>query len=302
MNKILWCCNTQKGFDVLKKIISFRPEVIGLVCSYGDKKVVVDYGKKIRNLCKERDISFIHWSEFRSSPEEYIAEYNLTGIVAIGWQYLIPIQLNELLVDKIIVFHDSLLPRFRGFSPLPTAIIKGCTKTGVSVIYASSGMDEGNIILQSSMRIDKDEYIADSIKKMSSLYVELSKKLIIQLENNSISSTSQEGSPTYSVWRDKLDCEIKWGASSTDIHNLVRAVGNPYPGAYMFFNDEKVLINRTTIMEDIDFEVRDAGKFWKVEEGMPVVICGTGLIRIDEAVFAKTKSKFTTNLLRGRFS
>jgi methionyl-tRNA formyltransferase len=303
MHNILWCCNTEKGFRVLKSVLKHHSDFISLVCSYHEKNVLEDFGAKIREYCLEKNLPFVFWKDLKKNFTKCIENYNLTGIIAISWQYIIPIELNDLLLDKIIIFHDSLLPKYRGFCPVSTAIIKGKDELGISVLYATKEFDEGDIILQKRCKIDNTTYIKDAIRIIGDLYCEAALELIGMIRDNKINTKKQDNSlATYSIWRNPEDCKINWNESAKQIYNLIRAVSYPYLGAYTILNGEKIRIWGAIVYnKDIKFEIRDLGKIWRLEEGKPVVVCKAGLLKIIKATYDDGKNALPIKRLRQKF-
>ena len=92
------------------------------------------------------------------------------------------------------------------------------------------------------------------------------------------------------------------GKSADAILNLVRAVSHPYPGAYSFLNNLKVIVWRAELVErEICFEIRDPGKVWKIEEGTPLVVCGQGMLRLVKIENEEGQSLLPFTKLRQRF-
>lgn len=302
-HNFLFCLNTEKGYSVLKTIFDKKPGNIGLVCSYPEWNVNINYGNKIKNYCFENDIPYLDWVDLKENYVDYINLNAISGIIAIGWQYLIPIELNLLLADKIIVFHDGLLPKYRGFCPLSTAIMKGDTNIGMSILYASEGIDEGEVILQKKTQISNSTYLQEAISLMSGLYSEGVVELIEMINSNSVNPMKQDNSKaTYCIWRNPEDCKICWNESSVNIYNLIRASGFPYQGAYTELDGDIIQIKKAEILDyDLNFEIREPGKIWKLEDGKPIVICKTGLIKITEAAKKSDSSIFPIKKLRLKF-
>jgi len=300
MHNLLWCLNTEKGYSVLKMLHSDMNSALGLVCSYPEWNVQENYGNKIEEFCHRKGIQFVKWDELKRNFLHYLREYNVTGIVAIGWQYFLPIELNKTLTDKIIVFHDGLLPKYRGFCPLATAILKGETEVGVSVIYASEEIDEGDIILQKKTMIDNSVYLHEAISILSKLYCECAQSLVDAINIGNIRAIKQDHSrASYCIWRNPDDNKINWNKPAESIYNLIRASGPPYFGAYTKIDGEIVRVWRATILDyDLNFEIRDPGKIWKLDEGKPIVICNPGLIKILSATYTDGRDVVPLNKLR----
>lgn len=213
-------------------------------------------------------------------------EHDCKYAVTISWKYLLPVEINKYLKYPPIVFHDSLLPKYRGFSPTPTAIMCGETEIGVTAIFANEQVDQGEILVQKSVYIPKTMYIEDIISKQSALCADMLIEIIQKIEVDALTGVPQnEDDATYSIWRNIEDCHIDWNKSAKEIYDFVRAVGSPYPGAFTFLNGEKIYIKRTEIAEDLKFIIRDCGKIWRIADNQPEVICGKGILRIVSAAY-----------------
>ncbi len=288
----------QKGYVVLKRLIENQLMTnVSFVVSYEEQHVEEKYYFMIKQLCHDNDIHFIERRKFDFEQVDSTIDY----IIAVGWQYLVPTEKLDKKSIKMIILHDSLLPKYRGFAPTSTAIINGEKEVGVSALYANDDMDAGDIILQSKMTIGDDEYISEVIERQSGIYYEMVEKLLIMIESNSITSYKQDESQvTYSIWRDEADCKIDWNKSSVDIYRVIRAVGNPYCGAYSFMDGKKIKIVRAELADEMNFEIRNPGKIWSIKDGIPTIVCREGMLRIlesrwedgEKVVYSKLRKRF----------
>lgn len=301
-NKIIFFLATKKGFYVLSKLLKSNRELIGAVVSFEEIGVLDVYHSRIHNLCKTHDIDFFWWKNIKDSILNLVGQKKISIAIAIGWKYLIPLTINSALKYGLIIFHDSLLPKYRGFAPTPTAMLCGDEDIGVSVLFAGSGADNGDIILQEKAFIGKDIYIEDAINIQAELYWVAMQKMISLFEKDEIISIKQDESKViYSIWRNEEDCMINWNDRALDIYNLIRAVGFPYLGAYTFFYKKKIIIKKAKLVEDICFAKRDYGKIWEIRNNCPTVVCGEGLLSILEAHY-ENNEKVVFDKLRTRLS
>ncbi len=278
--KIVLFLMSNKGYEVLKSIIDndficyIESVVIGL-----DKEVVQDYSTEMIELCGKNRIDYF----FSNQHFEISSSY----VLAISWRWIIPINNFQL-----IVLHDSLLPKYRGFAPLVNALINNEKTVGVTALLASEEYDRGAIILQKELRLSYPITINDAITKISSLYSEIVLGIIkkISLGKEITTFPQIEDNATYSLWRDSEDYFINWNASSEDIKRFIDAVGFPYQGARCFIADEVVVIQDVTLINDVIIENRDVGKVIFIQGIKPVVVCGVGLLKINEAIFENSKN------------
>ncbi|SUY61132.1 methionyl-tRNA formyltransferase Fmt [Clostridium sporogenes] len=248
-NKITLFIMNEKGYSVLEKIINeIGNKIIDKVISYTDKNVVKDYYCEIKELCYKNEIKFYNKDEIFSINTKYS--------FAIGWRWIIKD------ANNLIVLHDSILPKYRGFSPLVNALINGEKELGVTALFASSNYDEGDIIDQKTINITYPIKIAQAIKIISSLYSDIVIELCEKInDNKKIDSIKQDNNnATYSLWRDSDDYFINWNDDATKIKRFVDAVGFPYNGAKALLDNKIVIIDDIDIEDDVIIENRDVGK------------------------------------------
>jgi len=285
---------TEKGFKVLEGFLKkFPASDISYVVGDQDRTLENDFYDEIKSICIGNSIPFYNRKD---EPLEN-SEYNF----AISWRYMIKNMKN------LVVFHDSILPNYRGFSPLINYLINGEKKIGVSALYASLKYDQGDIIFQESIEIDYPIKIREAFIKIIPIYEKLVIKIASTIKNGSVltSKPQNEKEATYSLWRNNDDFIIKWNLSNVIIKRHVDALGMPYKGASTFNNGVLYRIHDVSIVPDVKIENRDPGKIIFITDGFPVVVCGKGLVKITDLrnnmgksvlPFKKLKTRFTTKL------
>lgn len=264
---------TQKGYAVLDALSREFPHLIASVVSSRDPNVRKDYYDEMRALCAERGLPFHDRSEGLPTFSTYA--------MSISWRWML-----DLVSTRLIVFHDSLLPRYRGFNPLVTALINGDEEIGVTALFAAGEYDRGDILAQSSTRISYPIKIQQAIELVAHNYVELALAIARRiLEGETLQGTPQvDAQATYSLWRDEEDYRIDWTRSADQIRRFVDAVGYPYKGASTLVNGHLARVLDVEVLPDVRIENRVPGKVIFMRERKPVVVCGSGLLRIDTLV------------------
>lgn len=286
-NKVLLFIATEKGFTALKRLTrGKKSNRIGCVVTFKEIGVEKSWDIDIKDECELSNIPFYFWHDVKDILYDVLKLHNITCAVAISWRYLIPVNINTYLQYPLIVFHDSLLPKYRGFAPTPTAIICGETNIGVTAIFANDEIDEGDIIQQKSINIPETMYINEIIGRQAQVSAELLEEIIQKIDLGTIEGHQQNNdAATYSIWRNPDDCHIDWNKSAKDIYNFIRAVGPPYPGAYTLYESKKIILLRSEkISTDLHFCIREPGKIWRIKNNEPEIICGSGLLRITLAI------------------
>lgn len=288
-NKITLLIMSKKGLNVLKAIIKKKITYnIDFVVSSPDLKVKNDFFEEIKILCNNNNIKFY------SKNDDF--KIVTTFIIAISWKWIIKTNKDQ----KLIVLHDSILPKYRGFIPLVNSLINKEPKIGVTALFATKKFDEGEIITQKAIKIKYPIKIIEAINLISQLYI----KIIIYIFNNLdnlISAKQNPNQATYSVWLDDEDYIIDWNKDADYIKRFIDSVGFPYSGAKTYLKDEPITIISAEVVEDIVIENRHVGKVIFHEDKFPIVICGEGLLKIKEILNENQESILPLKKFRTRF-
>lgn len=139
--------------------------------------------------------------------------------------------------------HGSLLPRYRGRAPVNWVLVNGETKTGVTLHKMVKRPDAGDIVAQHKVAISEDDTALTLHGKLREAAQSLLNDTLPQLKNGSVTLTPQnEAEASYYGRRTAADGEIPWHKSAREINNLVRAVTDPYPGAFSYLGQQKVIV------------------------------------------------------------
>jgi methionyl-tRNA formyltransferase len=278
----------EKGYVSLINLSQTDLSLISNVIIGTDGNVTDDFSTNIVSFCQDNGLIFFITN---STIIDKKVKYN----IAIGWRWLI----ND--ENKLIVFHDSLLPRYRGFNPLVTSLINGDLETGVTVLEGNSDYDRGNIILQSKIPLRYPLKINQAIKDISSLYASLLQQTIALIKNEKIKSYKQdEARASYSLWRDDNDYWIDWSESAEFIKRFIDAVGIPYKGAKTKYGEKVIFINDADVVEDVLIENRVPGKIIFKSDKTLTIVCGQGLITVN-SFYDNQNNEVQLNNFRIRF-
>lgn len=264
---------TEKGFRTLSHIIPLLPQgFINQVITASDTNLQKDFFSEILELCKNNNITVKERKDSIHITSNYA--------IAIAWRWLINLPEQT----QLIVLHDSILPKYRGFNPLVSALINGEKEIGVTALFANVEYDKGAIIDQDSTQINYPIKIQTAIVQIIHIYQNLVFRICNKiLSGEEIPSTAQkEENATYSLWRDSNDYSINWDQSSNKIKRFIDAVGYPYDGAHSTIDNQKIKIVEVEEVTDVVIENRTPGKVIFIERGKPVVVCGEGLLRIEK--------------------
>lgn len=280
----------QKGFRALESLDKSFYDYIHHVIIGTDKNVQNDYSNELIEFCKAKSLNYKVQNKTVASGG--LKFYN----VAIGWRWIIDDH------NPLIVFHDSLLPKYRGFNPLVTALINGDQEIGVTSLHGTSEYDAGSIYGQAKIKISYPIKIAKAIEIVSDLYGTLLNQTIRSLHANQLSSVKQdEGCASYSLWRDNEDYFIDWNQDASYIKRMIDAVGFPYLGARTCVDDKVVVILDSESVDDVSIANRVPGKVIFKKENAFFIVCGKGLLKVSSFYDEKLKEIDFSDKFRLRF-
>jgi methionyl-tRNA formyltransferase len=260
-----------KGLACLQSIINAnKASNIVVVIGSKDDAIQNDYYAEIEMLCSEANIVFVDRKKNNTIQAELA--------IAISWRWII--QLSNTV--PLIVFHDSLLPKYRGFAPLVNCLINGENKVGVTALFASDEYDKGHIILQTAIDVQYPIKIEKAINEIATCYTKLMLQLLAMFQQGQpIKATPQnEAAATYSLWLNDNDYTINWHQSADAIKRFIDSVGYPYNGAVTTLQQQKVTILDAEVFEDVVIENRTPGKVIFIKNNNPIIVCGQGLLKI----------------------
>lgn len=181
-------------------------------------------------------------------------------IFSFYYRSMIDIRILDLAPLGAYNMHGSLLPKYRGRACVNWAVLNGETETGVTLHRMTEYADRGNIIAQEAVSIGENETSHDVFMKIipASGRV-LSRSLDDILSGHAEGIPQDESQATKYGRRRPEDGLIDWSKSAREIHNLVRAVTRPYPGAFFYNGNKKVMVWKTRVhgesLELLEWEV-----------------------------------------------
>lgn len=197
-----------------------------------------------------------------AAPEEFIAHPHPTDLIIVaGYPRLIPGHIIKHPSVGIINIHMSLLPAYRGRHPLNWAIINGEKHAGVTIHHLNEKFDEGNIICQERITIKPKDTIMEVHAKAVKKGRTLLKKTFGLIGSKQFRGFRQElRQASYFPPRTPKDSKINWRDPAVKILNLVRALAEPYPGAYFYYKGEKWILDKAELVPDIHRQDVETGK------------------------------------------
>tara|TARA_X000000368_G_scaffold373165_1_gene323987 strand:+ start:1835 stop:2734 length:900 start_codon:yes stop_codon:yes gene_type:complete len=294
MTKVAFYIMNNKGYVTLRGFVErYGADAIAYIVTSQDKALRKDYHDEILTLAKKFKIKIFDRSENLGDLEDDQNIYKF----AIGWRWIISKE------ERLVVFHDSILPKYRGFAPLVNSLINKEKEIGVTALIASNDYDEGDIISQKKLKIDYPIKINKAIKVITPLYLELVDEVYKKIKSNEKIRLKKQDhdSATYSLWLNSDDYFIDWSWDAERIKRFVDSVGYPYDNAKAKLELKTIKFVDVEIVDDVFIEnrARHLGKIIFKRDGHPVVVCSSGLLKLidirdceDKTININFRSKF----------
>ena len=254
----------------------------------------------VKQFGTEHDIEVIQPHKLKDEELiKRIKEIDPDLIVVVAYGKIIPREIIDIPKYGIINVHSSLLPKYRGASPIHSAILNGDTETGVSIMYIEEGLDTGDVINMQACEITETDTLGTLHDKLKILGAELLEEALDLIESGKVTAVPQDHSKATFVKPIRKDEEkIDWTRPAEEVYNQIRAL-NPFPGAFTLFKDTIVKIYETE--KDYEDYEGDFGEIvaQKKKHG-PVVKLRDGNLILKNVKLQGKKNQSGVDLLNGR--
>lgn len=238
--KIIFMGTPEFAVPSLEKLIT-KYNVVAVVTQPDKPK---SRGKKaiylpIKEIALKNNIPILQPVKLREEQNvKQIKEYEPDLIVVVAFGQILSQEILNIPKYGCINIHGSLLPKYRGSSPIQWSIINGETITGVTTMFMDVGIDTGDMLLKSELPIEMDDTYISLSEKMSLLGADLLIETLEKLEAGLLIPQKQNDEESTYFPMIKVEMgHIDWYKSSVSIINLIRGL-NFWPTAYTFYNDD----------------------------------------------------------------
>jgi methionyl-tRNA formyltransferase len=275
--RVVFLGNHTVGVTALSALLDVA-DVTGVIAHPTDPEDGVRYAS-VYDFAVARGLPVIRARGRDAVVPAFLAQAAADLLWITDYRYLLPSELLTSAPYGAVNLHPSLLPRYRGRAPLNWAILHGEREVGLTAHVVDAGMDSGDILTQHRLVLDDDEDVGHALERLMPLYDALPREIVRGLETQSLRRVPQDHAlATTFPARTPADGRVQWAAPARHIHNLVRAVAAPYPGAFTRLDDRRVTIWRTRPVECED--AAPPGTILSVQDGVPTVQCGHGALAL----------------------
>lgn len=228
---------------------------------------------------------------------EELRKYHADIMVVIAFGQILPQEILDMTPYGCVNVHASLLPKYRGAAPIQWSIIDGEEVTGVTTMQMDAGLDTGDMLLKTEVKIDTDETGGSLHDKLADAGAKLCVETLKALEEKTVTPQKQGETPTaYAKMLEKKLGNIDWTMDAVSIERLIRGL-NPWPSAYTMWNGKVMKVWRGEVLEASCEQV--PGTIVAVEKDSFTVQTGKGQLRILELQLQGKKRMDAAAFLRG---
>ncbi|ANH95085.1 methionyl-tRNA formyltransferase [Streptomyces sp. SAT1] len=239
------------GHRTLKALLDSEHDVVMVVThpksEHAYEKIWSD---SVAELAEEHGVPVV----IRDRPDDELfqrlKEADPDIIVANNWRTWIPPRVYTLPPHGTLNVHDSLLPKYAGFSPLIWALINGESEVGVTAHLMDEVLDAGDIVLQRAVAVGPRDTATDLFHKTVDLIAPVTIGALDRIASGETEFTRQDRSQaSFFHKRAEEDIRIDWGWPAEDLERLVRAQSAPYPAAFTFHRGKRLEILTAVVSE-----------------------------------------------------
>ena len=296
--RILYLGNNVRGAVCLKTMLAAGERVVGVV---GHPEPLCERpGESVVQIARSRRLPLLQPERVNGAvAREWMSGLQPDLAVLVGYNKILGQAVLDIPRLGSINLHGGKLPEFRGAAPINWQLIKGETTGGCCVLYVDAGIDTGDIIAQRRFPIGLEDDAASVLARTLEVFPPMLVEALAAIREDRVERTRQDPEAgCHYTKRYPQDGHIDWRFSTAkQVYDLVRALVPPYPGAFSYHSDERVIVRRASLMAE---KVRGAaGRVLLWRDDSAVVGTADRAVRID-LVETESQGELAPRRLFGR--
>lgn len=253
--------------------------------------------------CQQHGVP-VQQPESVNRPEfvQWLATLELELIVVFAFGQLLKEPLLKLPKWGCVNLHASLLPAYRGASPVTAAILNGDSQTGISVMQMTAALDAGAVYARHPLPLSGAEYAPEVEDRLAALAAATIGDSLLQISRGELVAHPQDdGAATYAPRLSRADGQLQWAQPAARLARQVRAYF-PWPGAWFMAETThgpcRIAVTAATVMPG--GAAAPPGAYLRCDAEAWIVACGEGALRLDRVIPEGRKEMSAVEYLRGR--
>lgn len=296
--KIIYLGTPDFAVKPLEAILNNGYDVVAVISQldkpFGRKREIKP--TPVKEFALSKGIKVLQFEKIKEHIDE-IKELNADIMVTCAYGQILSQQIIDVTKYGIYNIHASLLPLYRGASPISSAILNGDEETGVTIMKTEAGVDSGDIVNVCKTAILKDETCGQLFDRLSEMGASLICETLALIEKGEATFTKQDHEKaTFCKMIKKEDAKIDWNDDADKILRMIRAY-NPSPIAFTFFKGKmlKIYSAEYSSMAGLAGQVVSADK-----KGGLVIACKNGAVSLKEVQSEGAKRMSYSDFVQGR--
>ncbi len=289
--------------SVLRDILEYTGFEVVFVVTNPDKPFGREQIMKpspVKELALTHNICILQPVKVRWNTEflQEIASYDCDYFVVVAYGKIVPLELLEIPQKLCINVHGSILPAYRGASPIQAALLHGEKETGVTIMKMSEGMDEGDILKIRTVTIERWETSGTLFDKFAQISWRTLIDTLLELEHGGITPISQDHTrATYCKKIEKEDGLIDWSMSAEELYHKWQAY-TPWPGVFTYYEGKRLLLEITNYKLQIT-NTGEAGRTIRLDDWQIGIVCNEWILTLEQVKLEWKKSQNIKDFVNG---
>jgi methionyl-tRNA formyltransferase len=231
----------------------------------------------------------------------WVREQNADVALVIAYGRILPRDVLDGPRLGCVNVHASILPRYRGAAPIAWAIVRGETKTGITLMKMDAGMDTGDMLELHEAPIGEDETAGELSARLSKLGADVVREGLPRFVRGELAPKKQnDADATTAPLLEKEMGRIDWAQTAQRVHDHVRGM-NPWPMAFTILREKRVIVHRTKkVTGAIAAAAAKPGTVVLADKSRVVVACAQGHVSLERAQLEGRKAVSGAELFLGR--
>ena len=299
--KIIFAGSSSFSEEPLKTLYDMQYEIVG-VLTQPDKKQgrgLKSGPNKVKTLALDLGLKVLDIANLKTDKALLeIQSLKPDVILTASYGNVLPEKILNLATTETLNIHPSLLPKWRGATPIQASILNGDKETGVSIIRMIDKLDAGPIFISEKVKIVEGENYHVLSSKLSLMSAEIIKKHLEQILSGNLHPKDQQGEKASFCQKiSKADGEINWKKSAKEINRTIKAF-NPWPIAYSYIDNKYLRLWDSTIANS-DSQLGAPGEVLTIQNEGILIKTGSGNLLLKSLQLEGKKQMHALDFIKG---
>jgi len=290
--RTLFIGSKKLGFSCLEVIYSVDPKCLSGVVTIDDSSDKRSYFNEIKAFCFSNGVP-LYVTVGKKHFNKIIKKIKPHQCFVVCWYWLIDKEILDIVPMGFLGIHNSLLPKYRGGSPLVWSIINGDECVGSTIFSITEGLDEGDIWSQVSIKLEFGYYVSDVLNILEDSVVQNFKNIV---KNKVIPTPQNHDEATFCAQRIPSDGKIDFNKNNIQIYNFIRAQSFPYPGAFTIYKNNKLVVLKASPINIKCYGT--PGQVFKINKEGVWVVCGNNDVIILKIVYFEEREVKANDVIK----